>query len=191
MIRMILLVGLIGAEPAHADPVARWVAAQDLAALARAERDGVLLAAAARQLALAEAEDGSLAAAPRNAATILEEAQALAGSDPVGRAVVGRYAGLTSRGSPEGKALQTVSLKPGAEIAVPRTFKAGQSAIVYSEARGPFRLSVENGGATPVCRRSVSHGAALCRWVAGATGEVRIRLTNAAPEPQQLTLITN
>lgn len=187
----LLLAMLLLAAPLRADPVARWIAAGELATMARAERDAILLAAAARQLALAEAEDASLARAIPNAAGLLEEARTLAGRDPVATAVINRYAGVVSRGSTAGTALETVTLDPGAEAKMIRTFRAGQSAIVYSEARGPFLLSVESGGPVPICRRAGDHGAALCRWMPAQAGPVTLRLANLGAEPQRLTLITN
>jgi hypothetical protein len=187
-IRALLLLAL-AASPVRADPVADWVAGAELAATARAERDAVLLAAAARQMALAEAADSSLAAAPRNARQMLADARSMAGTDSVARAVIDRYEGLQPRGSLGGASTRALPLRAGAEQVVPRRFRPGQSAIVFADAPAAIQLIVENG--TDICRRTVAAGQLVCRWLPASADPVNIRIRNLGPADTQVTLITN
>jgi hypothetical protein len=185
----VAVLGLLWSSSAGADPVDRWIAAGETAALARAERDAVLMTAAARQRALAEAEDGSLAGADANAAALMAEARRLAGPDRVAGAVIDRYTGMIPRGSSGGTALQSLDLPPGKSVVVPRRFAVGRSAIVYVEGHGPYRLLVVNGAT--ICDRQLAAGEALCRFLPHAAGETRVEVHNLDARALRLTLITN
>ena len=188
LIRLLILLPLF-AVPARADPVADWIAGAELAATARAERDPILLAAASRQKALAEAADGSLAGAPGNARETLDEARRLAGGDAVALAVVERYAGLANRGSAGGTSTRAITLKPGAEATMLQPFERGRSAIVFAEASSAFELEVGDGPA--MCRKAIAGGQAICRWIPPSDGPIPIRLRNAGAGDIRITLITN
>jgi len=188
---IVAVLSLLWSSSAEAEAVARWIVSGETAAVARAERDALLMAAAARQRSLAEAEDGSLAAAGVNAAALMAEARQLAGADRVAGAVIDRYAGMIPRGSSVGTALQSLDLPPGKSVVVPRRFAVGRSAIIYAEGPGPYRLWVVNGAPAAICDQTMKSGKALCRFVPQSAGETRVALQNLDSRPVRLTLITN
>ena len=176
--------------PAAAGPVEQWLAARELAGMARQERDATLLAAAARQTALAEAADPSLAAAAANAASLLAEAAQLAAGDGLARQLVRRYGGMMPRGSAAGRSLTTLILQAGEEQTITRQFAPRQSAIVYAEADGAYALAVRRADRTE-CQQQPPRGESLCRWVPAAADPVQIRLRNQGSSRLVITLITN
>jgi hypothetical protein len=175
---------------ATAGPVEQWLAARELASLARQERDATLLAAAARQAALAEAVDPSLAGATANAAALLAEADRMAAGDRLARQLVRRYGGMLPRGSTAGRSLITLILQAGEEQTIARQFASGQSAIVYAEADGPHALAVRRADRTE-CQQQTPRGEILCRWVPAAADDVQIRVRNRGDARLVITLITN
>lgn len=180
------LLWLLCPAAALAEPLDDWLAAAPLAATARREGDAALLAAAARQRALAEAVDDTLAMARDNAATLLAEARAMAAGDPVALALVLRYEGLISRGSSHGRSAQWLNVPAHGRQQVQRRFAGGRSAIVYAEAAAPFAILVAGAPACPS-----RNGVALCRWIPRRAQELRIQLTNPGSAPVAILLITN
>lgn len=189
---------LCGPQPATAkenlDAASIWVAAAELADTARSERDPVLLAAAARQMLLAEGLDSSLVQVSRNASALLEEARTIAGSDTLALALIDRYAGLQTRGGPNGPALQTIIVQPGKTVTVDRAFRARRSAIVYAETpvAQTLQLSVRNGkDGQNLCERGFVDGRALCRWTLGDAQQTRVSIANPSNTIAEVRIITN